>query len=96
MALLFISLIEHVFVFHLHDISTRTHVSIRHAILIRAVSKARVFTGDTPYEKRLMRVYGLFGWIILVETYCRRARRTSWFLYSLSPVSPSVWPRSFC
>lgn len=36
------------------------------------------------------------GGIILVETYCRRARRTSWKLYALSPVSPSVWPRSCC
>ena len=30
--------------------------------------KSEGIYGDTPYEKRLMRVYGLFGWIILVET----------------------------
>lgn len=95
MALLFISLIEHVFVFHLHDIHSNACFNPTRGFDTCCLKSEGIY-GDTPYEKRLMRVYGLFGWIILVETYCRRARRTSWFLYSLSPVSPSVWPRSFC
>lgn len=81
----------------------RTHVRRRPMVDSRRAERdhagSRGLQADSqgwPVRETPMIHQPSIGWIILVETYCRRARRTSWFLYSLSPVSPSVWPRSFC